>query len=154
MICIALITLIATLCIYSSSWLRRTVARAQVEQLHAACLACRCHAITTKNEQHLVFDSSGTSYEVLGSKSSFTTGIHGGCAPGVHGPPSKPVAAPHKWCTFEDNTIIFYPDGIISSGVLYLLDTKTGQQYALSSGVGHTSFLRLYYYDGVWHGIE
>jgi prepilin-type N-terminal cleavage/methylation domain-containing protein len=151
---VALVALIATLCVYSSSWLNHTVAHTQLEQLQAACRACQCHAIATKKEQRLVFDNLCASYEALGSRSSFTTGICGGCAPGMQGPPSKPVAAPAKCCTFEDNTIIFYPDGIISSGVLYLLDTKTGRQYALSSGVGHTSFLRLYSYDGVWRSIE
>ena len=154
MLTVALLALIVTLCLYSSNWLSYTIVRAQLEQLQAACRACQCQAIATHKEQRLVFDSSYTSYQALGSTYFFTKGIKGGCAPGVKGPPSKPVASPVKPCTFEDNMIVFYPDGIISSGVLYVLDTKTGRQYALSSGVGHTSFLRLYYYDGAWHSVE
>ena len=55
--------------------------------------------------------------------------------------------------SFENNHIIFYADGTIQAGTVYLVDVNKKLLYALTSGVGHISFLRKYRYDGSWHVI-
>jgi len=73
----------------------------------------------------------------------------------VQGPPSSPSHAITKPITFANNTIIFYKTGVLSSGVVYLLDTQNNVQYALSNAVSSISFIRLYQYAaGKWTVIE
>jgi lysozyme family protein len=72
--------------------------------------------------------------------------------PGVKGPPSSPQAIVQKPITFVGNTVIFYKTGIVSSGVIYIADTKNNVQYAISNAVSSISCIRLYQYtkDEKW----
>jgi hypothetical protein len=76
-----------------------------------------------------------------------------GILPHVKGPPSSPMHALTIPITFSAQKIIFYPDGIISPGIIYLIDRNRQDIYAFSSGIAHASFLRKYRYDGKWHLI-
>lgn len=49
--------------------------------------------------------------------------------------------------TFVQNRIIFFPDGKIQPGSLYLTDTQERYLYALTIPVGQVSYIRRYRYD-------
>ena len=70
------------------------------------------------------------------------------------GPPSNPTRPLVKPVTFKNETITLYADGIVESGTVYITDSDHTVLYAVSSGVGHTSLLRLYKYQGSWELIE
>lgn len=51
-------------------------------------------------------------------------------------------------CTFSQREVIFYPDGKIKPGTLYLTDTQHKWWYALTCQVGEISYLRRYRQEG------
>ena len=80
--------------------------------------------------------------------SSLPHTVQFGVLPGIMGPPATPTHAITQPITFVGNKILFYPEGIIQAGAIYLKDTKNRVQYALSSGVSTVSYLRKYQYTG------
>ncbi len=162
-IAIALIAIIASLVLANTSFMNRFMVRAEVEKLASACRYLRQLAMTTNTQQKLVFDLQNNSYSTtsvrpedlrdngykLSSCVRFGTGNRL-----ILGPPSAPTKQIVEPITYPKHEIVFYPDGIISSGLVYMSDTSGKYVYAMSTPVSGISFLRTYVYDGAWKIVK
>jgi|ERR1700733_107037 len=153
MIVIAIAALLITICSVNSRFLRSSVVQTQLDLFITTCTYLAQTAIATKTPQTLFLESADHSYSFHNQKHLLPKGMQFGILNAVKGPPASPTHSVHAPITFANNTITFWPDGIISSGTVYFLDTSTQALYAISSGVGHVSFLRKYRYNGAWHLI-
>jgi hypothetical protein len=133
----------------NARFFNRTVITSEINLLHAACSYLQQTAIATNQTQELTFNLSDNSYSMHDQTHKLPAHITFGVLPEAKGPPSSPHNILREPITFANDTITFSPDGIISSGTVYLTDSN--MLYALSSAVGHVSFLRKYRYDGKWH---
>lgn len=153
LIVIAVAAILITVCSVNSRFLRVSVMQAQLDLLATTCAYLAQTAIATQTPQELIFNTDDNSYSFNNQKHMLPRSIQFGIRDAVKGPPASPAHTVHAPITFAHNTITFWPDGIISSGTVYIIDTGTKALYAISSGVGHVSFLRKYRYDGTWHLI-
>lgn len=107
-------------------------------------------ACATQQEQKLVFDERTARYYTDTAEYYLPQGVRFGCAQNTYGPPSSPQHLVYKSITFNNNTIIFSPDGSVTSGTLYLTDSDKKMTYALTVPVSSCALLRLYRLDGTW----
>jgi hypothetical protein len=114
----------------------------------------RQRALATGTIQTLVIDADNGRYTANNYTEKLVPHVAFGIMPGVQGPPSHPTTSLTNAVTFKDSTITFYPDGILGSGTVYMTDKDGSVLYALSSGVGHTSYIRMYKYCDSWELIE
>jgi prepilin-type N-terminal cleavage/methylation domain-containing protein len=150
MITITLCVLIVTITVVNVSFLHRGTVRSEVEKLYSACMYLQQRALCSGQECILEFDEIHERYRFDGKVEQFDAAVHFGVPPGVKGPPSEPRNLVTSPITFAGTRIIFYPDGVISSGTVYLTDTKRSTVYALSSAVAQISHLRKYSYTDSW----
>lgn len=73
-------------------------------------------------------------------------GVQFAITPALEGPPSTPHALSEP-ITYKEKKVLFSPDGKIQAGSIYLTDRYKRWQYALTTGVGHVSYIRRYRYD-------
>ena len=81
-------------------------------------------------------------------------GVRFGASAGAKGPPSRPEHTIGDACTWPGGMCIFYPDGTISAGAIYLIDRRGIYAYALTCDVSETSHIRRYFYDGKWRILD
>ena len=147
----ALVACIIILGISQITFLYKLQVKSEVELLHTTLCSLQQRALTTNTEQMLRFDSANNSYFFNGTTHALPPSIQFGYKDGAQGPPSAPSKPITHACSFVDNTIIFWPDGIIKSGTVYLVDKKKRYAYALSNAIGTVSFLRIYEHkQGTW----
>lgn len=151
MVVIALIMLIVNLAHINTNYLQKAVVHTELDVLYNTCCYLQHVAMATNQKQELLFDVVGQSYMHGEQKHALPHVVQFGILPNVKGPPSLPMHFLTMPITFSHQKIIFYPDGIISAGIIYFIDENQQDIYALSSGIAHTSFLRKYRYDGKWH---
>lgn len=155
MITLSLVFVIAHLVFTGSSFINRFIVCSEAEKLVATCRYLRQRAMSANTLQKLVFDVDQNAYfyqtdhERTATKLSSRVRFGVGSAT-VLGPPSAPTTVITESVTYQHHEILFYPDGIISAGLVYLSDTSGKYIYALSSPVSEVSFLRTYVYDGTW----
>lgn len=154
MIVIVIISAIAGLFVSNLSSYNSLLVRMELEKLQGVCLYLQKCAQSCQQKQMLEFDICNNSYSFKGQREQLPSQVHFNIKQGVKGPPSCPKYVLDKPITFEQERIIFYPDGIVQSGAIYLTDEKNECLYALSNGVGHVSFLRKYRYDNGWNLIS
>jgi len=150
MVTIALLSLIVTLTVINVSFLNRGLVRSELNKLFAACMYLQRCAMCSGQHEQLVFDVQHNSYTFDGRTEKLASHVQFGTISGAKGPPSAPRKIISSPCTFARNIITFSPDGIISSGTVYLTDSEKQVLYALSSGIASVSYLRKYYYDDKW----
>ncbi len=153
LVVLALITLIAGLGLCNLRSFYGLMVRADIEKLYTVCMYLQQKALSSQTKQVLRFDVGRKSYAYDDGTQQLNSRVCYGFIPGVQGPPSSPHAPIGKQLSFENDHIIFYADGTIQAGTVYLVDVNKKSLYALTSGVGHISFLRKYRYDGSWHVI-
>lgn len=124
--------------------------RTEIERLQSICLYLQQSAIASGKQYTLVCDIPNNSYSYESTTIDLPQGVIFGAALHVQGPPSSPHAPITKAVTFLDNSIQFYPDGTIQSGVLYLTDRDYHFTYALSIGVASIACIRIYQYHNNW----
>ncbi len=151
MIVVALAALLSGLTLWNMRTFSGMVMRADIEKLYTTCMYLRQKALSTHTEQQLEFDQVSNTYRYDDTVEHLSAATMYGFVEGVMGPPSSPQALIGTYTTFDHDRIIFYPDGIIQSGTIYITDKDRKALYALTSGVGQVSFLRKYRYDGSWH---
>jgi hypothetical protein len=152
-IVLALLVVIVTISISNTTLLRKHMVHAQVEKLELLFRYFQQKACATQTEQKLIFDERTSTYYAVDSfKETLPAGIQFGFLNNVYGPPSSPKTLIHKGITFNNNTVMFSPDGSISSGTLYLIDAEKNILYALTAPISHISFLRIYRYDERYDG--
>lgn len=148
-VCIALLTSIT---ISSVHFLKHTQLKSEVKKLKSICLYLQHRAQVTNMVHRLQFDITQQCYFYNETKETLPRTIFFGAPSHLKGPPSSPYHAINKPITFKNNIIEFHPDGVISSGTVYV---KAGEfVYALSSAVSQISYLRTYYYDKTWKLIS
>lgn len=150
MITVALCALVLTLTFVNVSFLNRGIVRSEAEKLYSACMYLQQCALTNNAQQELMFDREENKYTYAGRTETLHAPVEFGVMPHIKGPPSSPSHPIKSPITFNERKILFYPDGIISSGTVYLTDRKKQFLYALSSGIGSVSHLRVYRYTGKW----
>ena len=151
MVVIALIMLISSLASINTYYLHKAVVHTELDLLYNTCCYLQHMAMATNQKQELLFNLAGQCYTYNSEKHALPGVVQFGILPQVNGPPSSPSHALTLPITFSNEKIVFYPDGIISSGIIYMIDSNHHDIYALSSGVANVSFLRKYRYDGKWH---
>ena len=148
---IALIACIAKIGISHLSFLYKLQVQSEIERLHATICALQQQSITTNAEKTLTIDDDQNSYSYNGSTHKLPISLQFGFPKGALGPPSSASNPISKICSFTNNAIIFWPNGMIKSGTIYITDKKKQYAYALSNAVGSVSFLRIYEYrKGKW----
>jgi hypothetical protein len=123
----------------------------QIHALFSLCANLQKRALITGQEQRLIINPQKGAYFVdTQQEHILAPPINFDILPEVKGPPGAPKEYLTHPVTFAQNTIVFYPSGILSSGTLYLLDTERKILYAITNSVSYYSYLRLYRYDGKW----
>lgn len=151
MLVIAAWMIILTLVGVNTSFMNKCIARSEIDLLQATCIHLQHTALSSGKPQQLLLDEQANSYSYNGHTHTFPASVKFGVLPHVQGPPSSPTHALSSAITFTGKSITFHPDGIIQSGVVYVVDTSSKSLYALSSPIAQVSFLRKYRYDGKWH---
>ncbi len=149
MIVIALAALLIGLTTINTRFFNRSIIASELNLLQTTCFYLQKTAMATNKAQELFFDIENNTYCANGQMRVLPPFLKFGIISDAKGPPSSPHSILKEPITFADNTITFSPDGIISSGTVYLTDSQT--LYAISSSVSHVSYLRKYRYDGKWH---
>lgn len=125
--------------------------RASLDQLYATCLMAQKRAMMTGITQEIVLEVDRGSYRYGTERILLPKGVEFGYLAGVQGPPARPHDRVIMASTFAHNSITCSPEGTLTAGTVYLVDSKKTILYALSSGVGSVSFLRKYRYAKGWH---
>jgi prepilin-type N-terminal cleavage/methylation domain-containing protein len=149
-IVVALVALLATLGMMQLSFLDETITHAQVDKLAAVCSYVQHKAIASNSEHIILCDEQKNEYRGSNVVETLSPRVCFGFIPNVLGSPGSPSRAIKKAITFPDNSIHFYPTGIISSGTIYVTDKNKKYMYALSNAVSQVSYLRRYRYDKTW----
>ena len=152
-----MIALIATLMLFSfsyKSFMGRAVVRAELERMRAACLYLQRRALQSGVQQELRIDHARKTYFCGNERNALAHGVAFGSLPGVQGPPSAPRALISRPITFQNDRIVFHPDGTILPGTVYLVDTDHVCLYALSSGIGSAWDIHTYQYANRWRILE
>lgn len=154
MVVISLCLLLMGGAVVISRAMQRAVILSEINLFCATCSYLQQQAIATGTMQELVFDVNAHSYSCNGYTHTLAQQVQFGVPEQVYGPPS----APHKLITepisFANNTICFYPEGIMSAGMVCLTDRTRTALYAVCNGVAHVSCMRRYYYEKKWRLIS
>lgn len=154
LIVIALIAIVASLTLSSTTFLSRMIVRAELEHLSSVCYYLQRKALTVQKPQKITFYPAKHKYKALGKIYRLPAHVRFGAADGVKGPPATPKDTIAKAVTFPSNQITFHPTGIIASGAVYLTDAAKSCTYALSCAVSPVSYLRKYQYTDGWNLIS
>ncbi len=142
--------IIACFALINTRYLHKLVVRNELALLQSTCSYLQARAMANNEIQELLFDEQQQGYSHGESFHQLPSWVRMGILPAVKGPPSSPTAYLKNAITFADKKITFHPDGIIGSGTVYLTTGEGTDLYALTSGISHVSFLRMYHYDGAW----
>lgn len=110
-------------------------------------------ALVMRQKQILYFDIAHNAYTFEDRTHTLAKGVQFGIMP-VKGPPASPSKPLEKALTFKNNQIVFYPDGVIEAGSVYLTNDKKDQLYALTVAVAPYSYLRTYCYADTWRLLQ
>jgi prepilin-type N-terminal cleavage/methylation domain-containing protein len=152
MIVVSLICLLMSLTVSNVSFFKHGYARIELEKLYALCRYAQQKALMTNTAQTITFSpASNPPFYVFGNlQEPLPDSVIFGVPAGIKGPPATPTCVIDAPITFKNAQIIFYPDGIMSAGTVYISDADKKTAYALTCGVSQVSFLRAYRYDKGW----
>lgn len=126
--------------------LRSIVIKADLELLEYACWFQQQKALATGEQQMIHFDENQNRYHVDTTVEDLSSGVTFGIGKKLLGSPGNPVRFVQKPVTFVANRMIFYPNGSMSAGSVYL-KTDQDQNYAFTSAVSPVASLRMYRCD-------
>ena len=149
-IVMALIGIMASIVFVYGTYMYRAVAKQEIEKLAIICRYLQHAAMMSNIPRSLIFDPKTRSYSYDGTRECLPKSVEFGVLFGAKGPPSNPIRQIQSPITFENERIIFHPDGIIQPGTVYLISKDKQVMYALSSPVSQVSYMRIYRYDGSW----
>ena len=121
--------------------------RATLEKLALDFIFLQQSALTTGKKQILTLDLQTNSYAYHKRHEPFIHGVQFGTILGAQGPPSSPKQTIIEPITFEKSLVVFYPDGKMQPGALYVCDEAHYYLYALTVPVSHVSSLYKYRYQ-------
>lgn len=151
------ITLALIVCLVSISFpvilnTSRLYVANQARNLQATCWALEQQAIAQNKQIELYLNQAANFYVWAEQVVKLAPKVKFGVIDGVLGPPSSPQKEIQRAVTFAENKIIFYPDGRISPGSVYLVDDMNRILYAVTVSVASVSYVRLYrYVNNHWH---
>ncbi len=149
---LTLIALLVTFTLYNFDFFTRNALHAEAEKIAALIRTSRMSALATHRLISLTINIQHNTLCTLQYQEHIRKGIHIGVIPNSFGPPSRPEQPLTSACTFAHNTIIFYPDGTVTPGTLYITDTHKRYMYAITCPIAHTFYLRIYSYEQRrWH---
>ncbi len=154
---LVVIMLFSIITAFSLSFIRVTdtaYVRAELEKLRACMLYVQARACSEQKQKVLTFNLKEHSYTADTQCTKLTPAVRFGIRKDVKGPPSDAVYTLKDSITFVEHKAIFYPDGTISSGAVYLTDHKHSCLYALTSGISQVPYLRRYTYKNRWILLE
>lgn len=154
MVTVSLCILLYGVSMVSVRLLEKTTMQMEMNHLCAACNHLQQQAIATNVIQELSIDVAHCSYAFNGNEHTLSRGVFFDVALNAYGPPSAPYHILEKPVTFKENKIFFYPEGMMSAGMICFTNSNRTMLYAISSAVAHVSFLRRYRYDGKWQAIS
>lgn len=154
MISISLCLLLCAISTVSLHFLQKNTVKAEMYLLISVCTYLQQQAIATREIQELLLDPALGSYSFNGHEHVLASGVCFDVALNAFGPPSAPYKLLQKPITFKDNKIIFYPEGMMSAGMICFTNSDHTMLYALSNAVAHVSYMRRYRYDGRWESIN
>ncbi len=147
----AFIAVLSTTFIGVSSY---SYAKIELERLYAFCMFLQSKATLEKRDIVLKFDSN-ISYYCENDKYKLSLGIEFGVLPDAKGPPSAPKNLLEKAITYPNKKIVFYKDGTISSGTVYITDINRSFLLALTTAVSQYSYIRKYVWQNKkWHELS
>ncbi len=152
------VALIALLCFLGFGFVSlfdRTLVNAELDKLYIVFVELQQRALVEHVPQQLIFDINNNSYKYNSNNTTQRTerlarGVQFGVIPGAKGPPSQPTKLLGNPSTFNNNTVIFYPDGIIEPGSIYITNKAHSVLYSLSSSVAQISYIRRYIFNESW----
>jgi len=149
LIVLSLITLSAGLGLAWFSVFDRFMIRLELDTLYTHCMRLQQEAQLTGQTKELIFDHVHHSYEIGQKWYVLSSHVRFAERADIQGPPSQRKGH-QQGITFIKDKILFYPDGIISSGTVYITDKAKKYLYALSVGVSQVSYIRKYVYQNGW----
>lgn len=150
----ALFTIVISLGLVHGSYMYRAIVKQEIEKLALICRYLQNAAMMSNTPRMLVFDIKKPGYTYEGGSELLPSSVEFGVLSGAKGPPSNPTRQIQSPITFENERIIFHPDGIIQPGTVYLVSKDKQVMYALSSPVSQVSYMRIYKYDGSWQCLS
>ncbi len=151
---LCLLLMILSIAVPRFIFLQRRAPYYEAQKFRQFCWYARQHALATGKDCVVTIDVKNGTYSGLGRSEKLLSGVIFDTVSGALGPPSNPTRPLLKPVTFKNETITLYAEGIVESGTVYITDSDRTVLYAVSSGVGHTSLLRLYKYQGSWELVE
>ncbi|MGE0206388.1 MAG: Tfp pilus assembly protein FimT/FimU [Candidatus Babeliales bacterium] len=127
-------------------FMQRMVLRLELEKMHSFFHYMQQRALALHEDLTITFDPIHNRYYADTYKESLAPGVQFGVLLGSSGPPSKPSGQILSPITFKNNKAVFYKDGTIAAGTVYITDHSKHYLYALSSPVSQISYLRMYSY--------
>ena len=146
-ISIAILTLIIVLLAANINFLNRFILRSEVDKLASTLVYLQRCAISSGKDQVLEFDLENKFYKFGTRVFKLPRQVAFGFCQDAKGPPAAPSSVIKSPVTFKNNRIVFYGDGIIDSGTIYITDSDKKLMYAISSGVSQASYVRKYVYN-------
>lgn len=153
-IVLSLLIIVIMLAMPHMSFLKKQIVYSEIEKIATVCLFLRQQALVTHQEQQLLFDQKSGNYSSNNCIYSLAPGIRFGVLSRLYGPPSNPTSLIEQPITFHNKKILFHPDGTISSGTIYLVDTSQNCCYALTIPSAQIPFIRKYEYQQQWVQIS
>jgi len=166
-ITIALFALIATITFPSIWFLRRQQVISEVDKLFSVFSYLQQAAIASNKDLVLQFDAANNSYSFgdreyrLSAEASAKAGRENlsehtkfAIKQDIKGPPSSPINALTKPNTFVNSQVVFYADGKMQPGTVYLTDSKKHYLYAITIPISQVSLIRKYKYTSKWLLLE
>lgn len=145
---------VASLVLVHGSYMYRAVVKQEIEKMAIICRYLQHAAMMSNQPKILIFDRKRNIYTYDNYHEKLSSQVEFGVISGILGPPSNPIRQIQSPITFENERIIFHPDGIIQPGTVYLVSKDKRIMYALSSPVSQVSFMRIYRYDGRWQCLS
>lgn len=152
LITIAAFVLLITFIVPKFSSIDKFILQNEVDKLFSTFSYLQQKAIATNIEQVLYFDSNKKTYEYSKVEYKLSEKIDFGILPGVLGPPAKPrkiIKEPILFEKISNNLfrVVFYPDGNMSSGSVFFIDSKKKYLMSLNCPVSPFSCIRKYKYE-------
>lgn len=116
----------------------------ELDKIYITCIYLQKKAILTQEKQILFLDSENNLYKFENITHKLNKNVIFGITKNMVGSPGAPDNIIKKPISFQKNKIIFYQDGIISSGSLYLTDLNRSVVYSLTCSVATINYLRKY----------
>ena len=161
-IAVAIVFVIVSLSIPSFIGMEKYTLMDEVDKMFMDLSLLQQRAIASNQEQRVYFNTQNNSYYYMGLQGKknvrrLAQKIKFGFIKGAKGPPggkgkakaiTKPINLDYQ---YDPPQAIFYPDGKITPGTIYMTDKKGKFMCALTFPVGQIAYLRKYaYHGGCW----